>query len=288
MATATRLGIDASIWQGSGGMPEARFRRLAAAGITFGVFRATFGGALDRSWSRNVKRSRAAGIMPGAYAFLTGSDDGRDQATVFHRIVRKELAAGLLVWLDVESNPSGPDAEVRDVVRWLKRWRELAGDHPVMIYTSRGYWLSLGNPDVAELADGVALAYWTQRRTDAAADLPDRAPRPRMGGWSRATFWQYGTWRGSGGPIDGDAFYGTAAELRAVAGKRAPALEDRPGYRKGYAAALAELHALVARSTPAGDAGPAFRAGWGEAIADALADLEDLTVDDAGPAIADA
>ena len=80
--TTPILGSDASKGQGANGMSFQRFDDLHAAGVRFGVFRATIGTVADASYPVNARRAAKLGWAVGGYHFLYPGD-GRGQADAF-------------------------------------------------------------------------------------------------------------------------------------------------------------------------------------------------------------
>jgi len=268
--TAPILGIDASTYQGPRGMSFARFEALHAAGVRFGIFRATINATVDASCKVNLARADKLGWAVGSYHFLyPGNAD--TQAELY----AKHCGDGLAV-LDVEQS----GVTRRDVKDFVRRFRELRPKRPLGCYTSEGAWGHLtGNADGADLFDYLWQARWTQLGTNERSDLPAAPPRAGFGGWRTAELWQYGAFRVKGYPaIDGNAWYGTLAELRALGTVPRPPLEERPRYREAYAAMLEAAEGAVTLVADPVGTGPAWAKGVADARHDAILALGALHV----------
>jgi hypothetical protein len=153
------------------------------------------------------------------------------------------------------------------------------------IYTGAGYWYAIGNPHMAGLVDGLWQARWDGRRHMLEKpNLPPAPPRAGFGGWAgRPRLWQFGALHyrvnGKSHSIDGNAFYGSDADLRElfIVRKGRPPLEERANYRAGYEAYLASaVEAVAPLPVPEGPGGPAWPAGAAEAQCDVRQALRDL------------
>ncbi len=268
------LGIDISKWQGAAGMSDAKFDACHRAGVRFMLARASSWTDADPSMATNVRRARARGWeVAGAYHFLYHGSI-TEQAAVFARRV-----GDLLPFLDVEAR----GVTRADVREFVNRFHEMKPGRPLGCYTAEGPWRALtGNADGAAIFDGPLWdARWTEPRDTLMSDvsLPARPPFQPYGGWRSAAIWQYGVPNVGTMPIDGDAFYGSVAELRAlITGKPFPlAIEERPRYALGYNgmvdAALADLESTA----PAGSlSGPAWHRGSDDSRADLVAAVKAL------------
>ena len=291
MATRQR-GIDLSHWQGEQGLPIAHWTRLQACGVRFAIIKATQGtGYVDPALGANLKRARSNGILTGVYHFMERGL-ALAQADHFLRTTRAANGgdlAGLLLVGDVERVPTATTADDPDWRTVRGFFNRLAAKAPKpfrYVYSSAGYWGAIGNPDGQGLGsiDGLWQARWDgERHTCKTPNLPPSPPRAGFGGWGQTAMWQYGMLRYSvpNGMkrIDGNAFYGSIAELRDLFDgrvSRSP-LQARPQYRRGYNAAITALQDQVPAVAVAGDpGGPAWPAGVAEARLDVLEALEGL------------
>jgi GH25 family lysozyme M1 (1,4-beta-N-acetylmuramidase) len=225
------LGVDVSGYQGSVDWPT-----VSAAGITFAVAKITEGTAyVDGAWAANRTGIRAAGIIPGGYHFLRSTSDPAAQARAFLNALGDPT--GYLAALDVEEAGLGP----QHVTGFVAEWRRLT-PHPLGIYTGATFWRSLARnlrltgcwlwdcgtgsqPDTYVPGAGSPAALWQQVRTS--------GWKP-YGAWSVADrkclqFSDKGRVPGITGPVDVDAWLGTAAELRQFAGGVVDAVSSSPG-----------------------------------------------------------
>ena len=196
-------GIDVSDHQGS-----VDWKAVKQAGKVFAFLKATDGITwTDPDFAANWNGARAAGLLCGAYHFYETDDDPTAQAQNFLRAV--QLGPGdLPPVVDIEKLAAGGSAgqAVKDLQTWLDAVETATGRTP-LIYTSHGFWTSLGTSAFGRYPLWIA-AYGTQSPT-----LP--------AGWSAWTFWQFsesGQVTGVTGPVDLDVFSGSLADLRALAG----------------------------------------------------------------------
>lgn len=213
----TILGVDVASLQGTIDWPK-----VAASGVRFSIARCVREGDLgvDGSYARNVAGSRAAGITPGAYAFLSGSGRAVTQASLFIATVGDP--AGMLIALDVESGALTPTAA--DVRIFAAAWRSVHPDHPLLIYGSRGstlgslgaladlgpLWLADYGANVSETAKNV----YTLRGGSTAGQW-----HSTFGGWTHPVIWQFGSKGrvpGISGDVDIDAI--ETADLAVLTG----------------------------------------------------------------------
>lgn len=275
------LGIDVSHWQGESGLPVPHWQRLRECPVEFAIAKATQGTwMVDQTADENVRRARAVGMHVGLYHFLEHGQ-GAAQAAYFLAAARRingGSLADLLLVVDVERvPPEGTPADdpraadVRDFARAVSR---AAPRNQLWVYSSEGYWSAIGNPDLSGLVDGLWQARWDgERHTCEAPALPPFPPHAGFGGWRSTPLWQYGSFKyqvaSSMHSIDGDAFYGTDAALRALFTTKPRRPTPERSYRTGYNAALAELRMEAARLAPADGTAPGYRKGWKAATDDA-------------------
>lgn len=157
----------------------------------------------------------ASGAVPGAYHYLR-SGSGRVQCDAFYRRIRDHGGPdGWLAACDNEANASW-----QTTVDFFARWRELAGDHPLFMYSGNWWWSKRG-------WNGASLTpyLWDSRYVSGSgygSALYERVPESwwssRYGGWGGVTVLQFSS-SGSvaGRKVDVNAFRGSVAELRALA-----------------------------------------------------------------------
>jgi hypothetical protein len=224
------------------------------------------------------------GWVAGAYHFLYHGN-GAKQAESYVAAVKATPGGfkDLLAVVDVEwAATRDQSPRWQDVVDFIHRFRQLVPNHPIGIYTAAGYWGSsfIGNKDGASLADFLWQARWIDGDPLKDITLPPAPPRAGFGGWKVEPLWQWGPIRFDGKVYDGNAFYGSMDELKALTGtkERLP-IPERPNYRLGYNAAVgAALGQTRSLETPSGPAGPAYTAGATEAAADVQQALADLRI----------
>ena len=203
------LGIDVSEFQGT-----IDWHKVAESGVTFAFARATYGAnKVDSRYPANAKVMRDAGVIPGAYHFLT-HHPVKDQAAAFVRWAYPDH----LHALDVEY------AHV-DVKGWIDAYRQHYPTKPLVIYTGRDLWhaatplqgtgsplwLAGHQPNAYVPGSGTLATQWAKVGS-AHGGLP-------WGGWNTWTFMQFtdkANIPGITGHVDGDAFNGTLPQLRAL------------------------------------------------------------------------
>jgi len=279
------LGVDVSVYQGAKGLPVGMVTKLKAKGIDFVIARASVGVANDTAFVTTIHRCMDAGLDVGAYHFLTDGPAGQRQADVFAQQVRRvgKTPDGILLVCDFEASASNHPSwqQAKD---WAKRMAVNVGpDRQLGIYSSRSNAGRVHNPDATGLFDYLWNAYWNNREDldNHEQSLPSSPPRPGYFGFKEARLWQYGPCKvkaprtGRQLSYDGDAFYGSIADLRRMGGKRTVPLVERPDYAVGHNTAVATIIAAVTSMTPPAGNNTTL-AGWEDGKADTLAALPDL------------
>lgn len=169
----------------------------------------------DGMFDTFASQTLSAGLIPGAYHFLRAGD-GRAQADVLYGRIRDHGGPdGWLVACDNEQ-----DAGWDTTVGFFQRWRELAGDHPLFMYSGNWWWGPRG-------WGGSALTpyLWDSRYvsgTGYGSSLYEQVPESwwtsRYGGWGEVTVLQFTSSATVAGrsPIDVSAFRGSLEDLRAL------------------------------------------------------------------------
>lgn len=194
-------GIDVSNHQ-----QTVDWNAVQQAGKIFAFMKATDGITYtDPEFATNWSGARAAGLLRGAYHFYETNDDPTAQAQNFLSAVQLE-PGDLPPVVDIERTKSGESASqiVQDLQTWLDVVEQATGRVPI-IYTSPGYWNSLGTSAFGR------YPLWV-------AEYGVQSPKP-VAGWEGWTFWQYsesGTVTGISGSVDLDVFQGTLADLAAL------------------------------------------------------------------------
>lgn len=196
--------IDVSHFDGS---PD--WTKVRAAGILGVIHKATQGKSyVDPTFATAKKDVPAAGFLWGAYHFGTGDEPGKDQAEFFLNTVKPD--AQTLCAIDFETNPTGTQMTLAEMLDWIATVEQATGRPPV-VYGGK----SLLFTDIASSPEP-ALAkcpLWIAQYTSAAA--PSAIPQQV---WTTWALWQYtetGTVDGITVNVDRERFNGTAEELTA-------------------------------------------------------------------------
>lgn len=196
-------GIDVSHHQGA-----IDWDALATAPPHFVYMKASEGGDFrDTRFVENWRESARVGIRRGAYHYFTLCRPGVDQARNFIDAVPVDRAAlPPAVDLEFVGNCSRrPPRE--DFLAELRAYLDLVEGHygrRALIYTTRSFYRRYLEGDVED------RPYWLRSLVV--------EPRFRDAGW---TVWQYhdrSTRAGIAGPVDLNAFNGSAADFAAFAG----------------------------------------------------------------------
>lgn len=209
-------GIDVSSNQGA-----IDWNAASPGQLSFCFVRATVGAqTIDSAFSANWNGVQDAGLIRGPYHFFWPLADPKQQADNFIQTVGALQSGDLSPALDLEEAfPKGsPQQDVWTEISaaqrlpmiqdWLNRVEQALGVTPI-IYTRRSFVQDLLGDDVQALA-GYPL--WVAHYTD--------APQPSFPAtWKSWTFWQYSDTNavaGVTGKVDGDRFYGTVDQLKAL------------------------------------------------------------------------
>ena len=194
------FGVDVSSYQG-----EVDWSALAEQGVDFAFVKATEGSMLqDRQFAANWAGARAAGVIVGAYHFLSYDSPGETQADNFISAVPVSEGA-LPPVVDIEfygaylEHPPEKD-QVRAILDpLLERLEEHYGVRPILYVTYRSYYRYLAG-------DYGDYPIWCSSPT----------VFPLLPGWD---FWQYSHtgrlegYRGSQQYIDLNVFRGSRERL---------------------------------------------------------------------------
>lgn len=227
MSTTEIRGLDASRHQG-----EIAWGLVPAA-YEFAWLKATDG--IRYSWTgwfhRNVAGALATGRLPGAYHFLLDHYPGEAQAAFYVSEVSRSFPGftGIVPIIDIEREQDGTTPRIQHLRSFVAEFRRLVPGRPILIYTGRWYWVGvIGNPFGADLGP-----LWHSEYDGINPIEFDVANGPELdayGGWTDCLAWQHtssGTVPGIGGTVDLNLFYGSAADLRALAGL-GPAVAPQP------------------------------------------------------------
>ncbi|EIF00152.1 glycoside hydrolase family 25 protein [Saccharomonospora glauca] len=200
------FGIDISHHQGSFDV-----ERAAREGIDFFIFKATEGSSfVDPRFAENVAKARRTGKPFAAYHYQRSGASAAAQ--VAH--VRKVVSPTIPVIPDVEAN-SGSISLTRDIVARLRA----AGYSVPLLYLPRWYWQQIGSPSLAGLPPLWSSRYPDNVIGDIRDEYADVPPHfwDGYGGLRVAVLQFTSSARVAGrAPIDGNAYRGTLAQLRAL------------------------------------------------------------------------
>lgn len=215
---ASAQGIDVSNYQ-----PVQTVADFKA--VQFAFMKATEGTTFtDDNFAKNWAAARAAGIVRGAYHYLSLADPAYEQAAYFLAVVRAQgLEPGDL--LVVDSEVAGADADSRTVT-FLDDVAAVVADTGVGLLT------------YTNLSVGASLRQTAAKYPDLWIAWPSGTAPASVEPWKRWQFWQWGTVSN----VDRDAFNGTEADLLAWRKSLIPA--PKP-------AAPAELGGYVVWGNPA-------------------------------------
>jgi lysozyme len=195
-------GVDVSAHQGA-----IDWRALKATDVSFAFIKATEGGDfVDKEFANNWRRAGRAGVLRGAYHFLTQCQTGMTQAQNFIATVPREVGS-LPHAVDAEHmGPCRKGPTVKDITAELEVFLDEVeahfGKRPI-IYTTE------------EFHDAYLAGLFLDERFWIRSLIVE--PGFRRNQWS---FWQYhnkGVRDGVAGPIDLNVFRGTQAELGILA-----------------------------------------------------------------------
>ena len=202
--TTKVYGIDVSYYQGT-----INWSSVRSSGKNFAIIRVSDGtGFLDPQFNTNWANAKAAGLTVGAYQFFRPTQDPIAQADL---MVNKLNSVGFYSTdippvIDVEvTGGLAASTVISRVNTWLQRVQSRTGRLPVL-YTSPGFWSSLGNPTPSPLPY-LWVAHW-------GASCPTLPPN-----WGRLRFWQYsatGSVPGISGDVDLDLYNGSLTEMRSL------------------------------------------------------------------------
>lgn len=211
------LGTDVSVWQDNNSTAQqVNFTKMKAAGASFVFIKASQGTWLDQDLIYNWSNAKAAGLLRGAYHYMTYDVSPITQAEYMWSVIKGDIGELPLV-VDFENRVDGLTRSKASgaLKAFIDRLQQLSGKIP-MIYTSPGYWQEFGTSDAWWAKYPLWLAHYTA--TEPTIPLP----------WRFWYFWQY-TSHGDGPKygteslnVDMDYFYGDLETLYALAGQTPP------------------------------------------------------------------
>lgn len=195
-------GIDVSDYQGAIDWKAAR-----ASGLTFAIAKATQGTHnVQDTFASNLAGMRAAGLTAGAYHFLDWNVDPVAQAQHFLSVYRPQNG-DLPPTLDCEACTVRSNDAIASIAAFLRTVEPHLGGARMLLYLSYSF------PD-DHLNGGSGFSghpLWV-----AAYNSDPNPPVPAA--WAKATMWQWtdhASVPGVSGPVDGDRFCGSIADLHA-------------------------------------------------------------------------
>ncbi len=199
----TLFGIDVSYYQGS-----IDWEAVAADGVSFAWVRVSHSlQFFDPEFDTNLAGARAAGIHTGVYQYFEPGEDPIAQADLLLEATGPLQPGDMPPLIDVESPDTVPPAQYADAIRaWIDRVETATGVKP-FIYTGFYYWNESVQTD--EFAD---YPLWIANYNPGCPDIPDV--------WDTWVVHQYcacETVAGISGPVDGDTFNGSLADLMGYA-----------------------------------------------------------------------
>ncbi len=209
-------GVDVSAWQDNDTTPQMMdWGRAAARGASFAFVRASVGLSPDTDFEHNVKTAQSAGLLVGAYHYMTFVHNANEQAALFWQMVGgRGLALPLMADIEAEPVPNWGADHVRAFLTAL----DAASGKRAGVYTRASYW------DAHLFGRGLETGrpLWVAHYGVAAPRVPK--------GWGAWDWWQH-TSQGDGPAygaesryIDLNVYNGTEAEMRA----RYPAIAQPP------------------------------------------------------------
>lgn len=195
-------GIDVSYWQGTG----INWSQVKAAGKQFVFVRVAHGLDADANFAKNWAGAKQAGLMRGAYAWLSPQFDVATQANMMISAMATLQADDLPPVIDVEEVGGRTKAQIAAAVtQWVTLVKNATGRTPI-IYTNSYFWES----NVASNAFASYLLWAPHYNVSC----------PRIAApWSTWAFHQYsstGMVAGINAKVDLNRFNGTLAQLQAL------------------------------------------------------------------------
>lgn len=219
------LGIDVSTWQDAESTPQhVDFTKAAAMGDRFVFVKSSQALFVDTDWVWNWKPAKEAGLLRGAYHFLTWNVPGVKQAEFMWNVIQNDPGElPMVADYEYQLGTSSTSMALGVLYSFLERIHTLSGRLPI-IYTSWGFWRSYGSKSLEYALYPLWLAQYT-------TSMYPTVPAP----WKEYRFWQY-TDKGDGkahgmesAGLDMNRFAGTYADLLTFAGmkKAEPTYEQK-------------------------------------------------------------
>lgn len=214
----TIFGIDVSAYQG-----KPNWSAIQESGIGFAFAKATQGtGYTSSSWAYDQDHTLALqDFAPGAYHFLSATDDPAEQARYF--VGRLKNPGSMMIALDIERYKDSAGVTRKPTAgqgrAWAEEFRRLVPGHPLLGYIPKWYWDELGKPDLSFFDALWASSYVSGSGTP--ADLFSKTFSRQWASYGGRDvgilqFGASGHVTGVEGPVDVDAYMGTLNGLRAL------------------------------------------------------------------------
>lgn len=206
-------GVDG--YHGDDPILKADWKKAKAAGISFGIWKATEGlNVLDRTQPQEWKEMKEAGVIRGVYHFLRANLSGAAQAQFFLNAISQQQVDDLPCTLDFETmDGANADEAVNCALAWGRRIKEVTNKTP-LLYTMPGQLkLCSKAAHFHELADVFNL--WLAAPGHELGKTAVPAPFKKIVILQD----QFGSVKVPGFPMgmDTDVFNGTVADLQAFA-----------------------------------------------------------------------
>ena len=173
-------GPDISVWDDNNSTPQmVNFTTMRAAGAPFVFIKSSQANWADQDLIYNWANAKAAGMLRGAYHYLTYDVSPIVQADYVFSLLRGDIGE-LPIVCDFEHRSTGlTRAGATSALKtFLERLAILTGRNP-MIYTSPSYWQEFGSADLYWQKYPLWLAHYTTGEP--------MIPSP----WRAWHFWQF-------------------------------------------------------------------------------------------------
>ena len=211
-------GVDVSHWQG-----DIDWKMLYSQGVRFAFVKASQAGWQDDRFTAHWQGAKAAGILRGAYHYMTWDVSAITQARAFLSAIADDPGE-LPPVCDYELRYGASGATIMSSMLkgWLAYVEGATGKQPI-IYTGISFWQQYGTKADWVLRHPLWLAFYALEPQPSSYPPPSYlrasadAYTPQPWGAGKWTFWQYsdrGRLTGSPDRIDLDVFNGSEAQLR--------------------------------------------------------------------------
>lgn len=199
------------------GLDVERVAREGYGGLLVKATQGASGYTAPATFDDWIRRGRAAGMVVGAYHWLTSAPAGAQLDHYLGRLAKVGGPDGMLCAVDVEDTAAPPTwATLR---AFVSGWQERTGGHPLILYSGAWWWGPRGWP-------GATLTphLWHSRYVTGSGPgsvlygaVPESWWSPAYGGWAQATLLQFtSSALVAGQRVDVSAFRGTREQLLAL------------------------------------------------------------------------